>query len=261
MIKDKVFFIKRRPGSIISASLLLIILLFLGVRVGGDEGQQVLSFAVANRVIVVDAGHGGIDPGAIGKTGVEKDVTLAIAKKLAYQLSQAGALVVNLRESDHDLAGDEFIGSLRERKRQDLANRVDRAHKAQAELYISIHTNSVLDTQWSGPQTFYNSKDEAGKKAASAIQEELSRLTGNTKRKAKSASYYVLDKTKMPAVIVEVGFLSNPREGKLLNTDKYQSQVAYAIFTGIVKSQMPEASTGEKNIEANKPGKGEKPSD
>ncbi len=234
-----VLIFKRKLGSIILAIFLLPAICLWGVKISAPQEQAVLSYTVANQVIVVDAGHGGFDPGAIGPgKNQEKDITLSISRKLAHYLSQAGALVVNIREEDADLAGEGFSGSLLERKRKDLAARVAIAEKNKADIFISIHTNADISPRWSGAQTFYSGNSEEAKKIAISIQDELTRVLGNTNRKAKTGNYYVTNKTDMTSVIVEVGFLSNPKEEKLLISDEYQDKVALAIFSGIAKSQI-----------------------
>lgn len=233
----RVLIFKRKTGSIILAIILLPLLCIWGVSIQAAQEQKVLSYALINHVIVVDAGHGGFDPGAIGPAkNLEKDITLPISNKLAHFLSQSGALVINVRDKDGDLAGEDFSGSLRERKRKDLAARVAIAEENKADIFISIHTNADVSPRWAGAQTFYNGNSEQAKKMAVAIQEELTVTLGNTTRKAKPGNYYVTNKTDMVAVIVEVGFLSNPQEEQLLIADEYQDKVAYAVFSGIAKS-------------------------
>jgi len=235
----RVIFLKHKPMAIILAVVLLPVLCMWGSNLKKPQEMTVLSYALANRVIVVDAGHGGFDPGAIGPgKNVEKDITLAISGKLVRCLSQAGALVVNVRDSDKDLAGDNFSGSLRERKRKDLAARVAMAEDNNADIYISIHTNADVSPRWTGAQTFYSGNSENAKAIAESIQDELTRILGNTTRKAKTGSYFITDKTDMAAIIVEVGFLSNPQEEKLLASDEYQNKLAFAIYSGIAKSQI-----------------------
>ncbi|MDD4801658.1 MAG: N-acetylmuramoyl-L-alanine amidase CwlD [Syntrophomonas sp.] len=235
----QVIILKRKPGSMILALLLLPTLCLWGSNINYPQEQAVMSYALANRIIVVDAGHGGYDPGAIGQgKTLEKDITLAISTKLCRTLSQAGALVIALREDDNDLAGDDFSGSLSERKRKDLAVRVAMAEANKADIFISIHANADVSPRWSGAQTFYNKNSAEAEKIATAIQDELTRILRNTTRKAKTGSYYITDKTDMAAVIVEVGFLSNPNEEKLLNSEEYQDKVVFAIFSGIVNSQL-----------------------
>ncbi len=212
---------------------------------GTEEQEPVLSYGIASKLIVIDPGHGGFDPGAWRGDVLEKNVTLQISKKLQTYLGGAGAVVILLRENDEDLAPQPFKGSVRERKLADLAARVKAANKSRADFYISVHTNADVSPRWSGAQTFYNGKSEESKVLAETIQEEFTRVLGNTKRKAKTGSYYIIDKTEMPAVIAEVGFISNPDEARLLTSSAYQEKVAYAIFSGIIKSQNKE--TAEKD--------------
>lgn len=240
MLKNGVCFISRKKINICTA-LFFFFVLCAAIAIVQPEikktEETTLSYGIANKIIVIDPGHGGFDPGAWRGDVLEKDITLQISKKLAERLSQAGAMVILLRETDCALipeGDDEAVGGL---KHQDLANRVKKANEAGADLFISIHANADLSPKWSGAQTFYNSKSEQSKALAEAIQEELIRILGNTNRKVKTGNYYVLEHTEMPAVIVEVGFISNPREARLLTSSEYQSKLAYAIFSGIVKSQ------------------------
>jgi len=238
-LRNRVFIFKRKPGSIGLAIILLPLLCLWGVNVNPPIEEAIMAYSLANQVIVVDAGHGGFDPGAIGPAkNVEKDITLAISNKLAYYLSQSGALVISTRDEDEDLAGDNFSGTLLQRKRKDLAARVSLAQANKADLYVSIHTNADVSPRWYGAQTFYSARSEKAQRVAEAIQAELIAQLGNTTRKAKTGNYYITEKTDMTAVIVEVGFLSNPKEERLLSDAQYQEKVAYAIFCGIAKAYL-----------------------
>lgn len=201
-----------------------------------DKAVETWAWAVANRLIVVDPGHGGIDPGATGPNGVkEKDVTLAIATKLTRYLSGAGAVVIMTREADVDLS-DPGSGSFLEKKREDLARRVAYANERRAELYLSIHVNSFPSSRWWGAQTFYLRGSETGKALAQMIQEELVRVIGNdNRRKIKPEIYYVIQNTDMTSVIIEVGFISNPKEEALMADPVYQEKLAQAIYAGVVR--------------------------
>jgi N-acetylmuramoyl-L-alanine amidase len=239
MREKKVFILQKRPTAIILSLLGLLLVVTAALSVQAPEEQLVLSYALSNKVIVVDAGHGGVDPGAIGPQQIlEKDITLAISRKLAERLSQAGALVIPTRTYDEDLAGDEFTGSIRQRKQADMAKRVAQANVNQADFLISIHTNAETSRQWKGAQVFYDAHDPESKRIAEAIQAALKQELKNTDRTAKAASYYLMTKTDMPAILIEVGFISNPEEEKLLCTDEYQSRIAHAIFSGLVQSQI-----------------------
>ncbi len=242
----RIVIIKKKTAVITAILIIAIVLAASAIRTAERQELPAMSYVIAGQVIAVDAGHGGIDPGASRYGYEEKDITLAISKKLVRYLKQSGAIVINLRTGDADLCGDNFKGKIRERKRQDLALRVEKAKSAKADLYISIHTNADLSPRWSGAQTFYKAGQEKSKRTAIAIQDELIRVLGNNKREAKTGSYYILDKAPMPIVIVEVGFLSNPREAQLLVSNEYQEKIAYAIFSGIVKSYLPEEKSSNK---------------
>lgn len=191
------------------------------------------SWALANRVVVVDPGHGGIDPGAVGPAGTrEKDITLAISLRLKQLLDQAGAVVVMTRESDTDLGTPGK--SLGERKREDLDRRIGLCHERGGEIYLGIQANA-FGTRWTGAQTFYDPRSEESRQLAEAIQEELRRILANTNRRAKALDAYILRHLIIPAVIVEVGFLSNPAEEQLLNDPYYQQKLALAIYSGVVQ--------------------------
>mgnify|MGYP000993583397 CR=1 FL=1 len=237
MWREKKEWSVRQKTVVIGAGLLVLVIALASLRVGDQPDQTVMSYAVASQVIAVDPGHGGFDPGAFRENVVEKDITLAIGKRLARDLSQAGAAVIMLRENNSDLAGDQSAGKIRDRKRADLARRVRLANQAKADLFVSIHTNADPSPRWCGPQTFYQEKNEASKRLALFIQEELNRASGNNKRRPQVGKYFVLNNAKMTAVIVEVGFISNPGEAQRLMDSAYQSQVAYAIFQGIARSQ------------------------
>lgn len=223
--------------------LVLIILAFIIVgagivcRVSAYENTvaSALSWKMANKIIVLDPGHGGFDPGAVGTQGtLEKDVVLQIAHKLKKMLSSSGAVVVMTRESDEDLS-DNQASSIYTRKRQDLTRRVEMANKKKADIYISLHLNSYPSPRWSGAQTFYHPGQGDAKMLAESIQKEIIEMLGNTDRQALAEDFFTNRLTRMPAVTVEMGFLSNPREEKLLISDDYQDKMAKAIYSGVAK--------------------------
>lgn len=233
----RAIYIPLRKTGIIILTLALLVFSFAVIRLHDQSDPAVLAYGLGNKVIVIDAGHGGIDPGAVRGDRREKDVTLPISQRLARHLSQAGAMVIMLRDSDKDLAGADFKGTIAQRKRQDLANRVNKANQAKADLYVSIHTNADVSPRWTGAQVFYDSHSTKSKFIAETIQKELTSILGNTKREAKAGTYFILSNTKMPTVIVEVGFISNPGEARMLYDPEYQNKLAYAIYAGIARAQ------------------------
>lgn len=214
---------------------------------------SVLSWSVANKVIVIDPGHGGIDPGSKGSNGtIEKEITLEMSKKLAAVLGQAGAIVIMTRETDTDLS-DPSGGKLITRKRQDLSRRVGLANDRDADAFISIHVNSFKSgIREHGAQTFYQPNSAEGAKLAKCLQGELVRLMKNTNRKAKAVDYYATRNAEMPAAIVEIGFISNPKEEKLMCEEDYQGKLAYAIYSGIIKYFAEHTTPTDGNIDKDK---------
>lgn len=181
----------------------------------------------AKGIIVIDAGNGGNDMGASSRSGVsERDINLIIAKKLEGLLQREGFKVILTRRDEKAIAST---------KSKDMAKRVDIANSSDADIFVSIHLNKFSQSQYYGAQTFYMEGSQQGERLAKAIQsrllEELDR--GNTRQAKASNSYYVIRNVKVPAVIVECGFLSNPDEEKLLQQDEYQQDIAHAIYMGI----------------------------
>ena len=194
-----------------------------------QRSSEVISRAVAGKVIVIDAGHGGFDPGVIGYSGaIEKHINLAIAQMLEGLLLEGGATVIMTRNEDSALGND---------KQADLAGRVKLAEENAADIYISIHCNALeKGSRWRGAQSFFASDNEAGRLMAQTIQKELQYILKNTDRVAlRHDETYILKNLKMPAAIIEVGFLSNIAEEQLLLDRDYQWKVAWAIMNGIGK--------------------------
>jgi len=190
--------------------------------------------SVAGRHVAIDPGHGGVDPGAVGQGGtLEKEIVLDIALKLKPLFEQGGVSATLTREEDIDLGSG--TGTLREQKRADLAARVALANESGADVFISLHANSFPSPKWSGAQTFYYPGRSESESLAIAIQAELVKLMPGNGRKAGPGEYYVLEHANMPAAVVEVGFLSNPREEELLRDSEYRAKIAEAIFRGVLR--------------------------
>ena len=197
--------------------------------------------------IVLDAGHGGDDPGKIGINGaLEKDINLSITLKLKQLLENKGYNVVLTREDSNDLSSENASNH----KREDMSKRVEIMSNSDAAITVSIHQNSYPSSEISGAQVFYYTQSQKGKELAECIQAELIRqLAPANRRQAKANdSYYLLKKTSSPTVIVECGFLSNPTEADLLCDPDYQDLVVSAIYSGVrayLDAEYPQASTKE----------------
>ncbi len=200
---------------------------------------------VSGRTVAIDAGHGGPDSGAKGKTGIrEKHINLHIALELRALLGRAAVYTVMTREADHDLIedGEDITGS---RKRAELERRAGLVNASSPDIFVTIHSNSFPEPQWSGAQVFYNPVSDEGRALAVHIQAQLVARLGPNTRKARPADIYLLRRVKAPSALVEVGFLSNPREERLLSDPAYRVRVAEAIYHGIVDYLMDAAGRSQ----------------
>lgn len=194
--------------------------------------QAATGNVLANKIIIVDPGHGGFDPGKPGITGLdEKDLNLKISLLLRNYLENAGAIVIMTRTTDDDVDGMDGV----KHKSKDMVQRKKLSEGG--DILVSIHQNSFTQPSVHGAQTFYNGKSEEGKALAKSIQKSVKEVADlDNRREAKSnTNYYVLKATNLPAVIIECGFLTNPEEEKKLNSSSYQNQMALGIYLGILR--------------------------
>ena len=184
--------------------------------------------------VVIDAGHGGVDPGKVSTSGaLEKDINLEIAIKLKQFLEQEDVEVILTRDSDAGL----YDENASNKKVQDMKRRVELIESTRPVVTVSIHQNSYHEEYVHGAQTFYYANSEQSKELAEKIQQVLlNTIDRNNTRVAKANdSYYLLKKTSSPIVIVECGFLSNIEEAQKLESDYYQEKLAWAIHMGILQ--------------------------
>ena len=193
----------------------------------------------SNTKIIIDAGHGEPDGGAVSKDGIkESELNLQIAKKLASKLKESNFEVLMTREDENNIASESMQNKkIREIKTNDLNNRVKIANESGASILVSIHMNKFEDSKYRGWQTFYSKNSEEGKKLAENIQSSISEcIEYDNKRTAlKIEGIKIIDKSTIPAVIVECGFLSNEEECRLLQEEMYQDKLAEGIKNGIIK--------------------------
>ncbi|QXM05076.1 N-acetylmuramoyl-L-alanine amidase CwlD [Crassaminicella indica] len=201
-----------------------------------NQALEIFKTITLNKVIIIDAGHGGIDGGAVGKNGIlESHINLEIALKVRRLLEQDGAIVLLTRDKDVGLYTDD--GSIRKKKNEDLRNRKKLRDESNADIFVSIHMNSFSESKYYGAQTFYPKNSEESKRLAELIQEELIRVldNGNNRVAKQKSDVYLLKECSIPTVLVECGFLSNPIEERLFQDGKYQEQVAWSIYIGILR--------------------------
>lgn len=188
--------------------------------------------------VIVDAGHGEPDGGAVTSDGVkESTLNLQIAQKLEEILIDEGMEVIMTREDERNIADVDKQNKIREMKVSDINNRIKIANGSDADFLISIHMNKYSGPACKGWQTFYNKNSENGKKLAEAIQNGIKEVlkTDNKRTALKIENIKLIEKSKIPTVIVECGFISNPEEKVLLQSDEYQQKLAEGIVNGIKK--------------------------
>lgn len=196
-----------------------------------DAKQNNSELRLLGKVIYIDAGHGGLDPGTIYKNIYEKDINLSISKKLQEVLENEGAIVYQTRYGDYDLANINAYG----RKKSDLNNRAKIINESKADIYISIHLNSISSSTWSGAQVFYDDVNKNNYNLAVIMQKQLKKDL-KTSREIKEISTMLMNrKIKIPGILIEVGFLSNPNDRYLLRQSEYQYNVSDSIKEGIIK--------------------------
>jgi N-acetylmuramoyl-L-alanine amidase len=187
-----------------------------------------------NKTIIIDPGHGGVDPGANIVGFNEKDVNLSVALKVRDVLQRYGANVILSREQDVDLDDQCDNDRVKGRHRRDLAARLELVEETGADLYVSIHANADKKPERRGIHTFYNDKSTASKSLADNIHTELQKVVPADK-KAYPGDFWVLKANKVPAALVEVGYITNPEERFLLQATDHQQLLAEAISRGICR--------------------------
>ena len=205
------------------------LLLLLGMIIVSRKLSQLVTsenVKAQKEIVVIDAGHGGDDPGKVGiNNALEKDINLQIAEKVKTHLEKNGIEVVMTREDD----------VMEETKLEDMKKRVALINKTKPKITVSIHQNSYSDSGIKGAQVFYYTDSEISKEAAMLMQEEFRKIDSENTRQIKSnGDFYMVKKTEVPKIIVECGFLSNPGEAEKLVSDEYQEDMAEAICRGIM---------------------------
>lgn len=208
-------------------SFFCFLLLFFGIT---KINALVFSMPLSNKIIYIDAGHGGIDPGANYANVFEKDINLEIAKKLQNELMKQGAIVYMTREIDDDLADN----GVKLRKRSDLYKRVKLINSSDADLYISIHLNAYTGSTSSGAQVFYSNILKENKLLAEVIDKEFKTTLKTTRNMKEIRDLYMYKIVNKPGVLVEVGFLSNSNDRYLLKTDSHQEKIAKSLTNGVI---------------------------
>ena len=195
----------------------------------GGSGKYSTSGGLSGKTITIDPGHGGSDPGAIGPHGVqEKNITLPVSKYLKAALESRGAKVVMTRTSDVDVYGPNASGV------DELGARVNVANANNSDALVSVHINSFNNPSVGGIATYYYSKTGNDLRLAQKVQSQIANAPGfGGDRGSQEGNLYVLRHSNMPAILVELGFISNPNEEKALQSPQTQEDFAKRIANGI----------------------------
>lgn len=235
-MKFKVIHIKQVIATLVVA---VVVCAATGIRmyVKNITSQSVSASNLKGKVILIDPGHGGFDAGASANGAVEKNINLEVAKYLKGYIEAAGGSAYMTREEDKDTADPNRPKGMSQKK-SDLKMRKADAERYGADIFISIHMNKFEQSEYRGAQVFYDDDSEKNKFLAESVQQGIKDALkdGNNRvAKATGDGIFVLKDNKIPSVLVECGFLSNPDEAKLLQTPDYQKKVAEGIYGGIVK--------------------------
>jgi N-acetylmuramoyl-L-alanine amidase len=231
----KIYVVNMKQMSRLFYRIMLLFIFAATFFYASQDAIKTASLPIKNMIVIIDAGHGGRDSGAIGGSGIEEDkINLSIAIKLRRLIEQAGGVALMIREDDIGL----YDATKRTgRKLEDLKNRQKMFSESEADVSISVHLNSFPQSQYYGAQTFYKEGDNNSKKLAEYIQNELLVVMdrGNDRVIKPKSDLYIFKGNNIPGALVECGFLSNPEEEHLMTQDHYQERLAWSIFSGIVK--------------------------
>lgn len=208
----------------------ILIAFLVGVCIFSNVDAQIREVPLLGRVIFVDPGHGGRDPGTMYGKIMEKDIVLEISEELRDQLMQKGAIVYMTRESDEDLSSKWDP----KKKRGDLYRRLLLYKKYNAEMYLSIHINAGSNTGEKGAEVLYHPINKNNKVLGEILMKHFKEDL-KTKRKLLTTDLYMYKNTTVPGVLIECGFLSNKNERYLMQTKKYQKKIASSITDAIIE--------------------------
>lgn len=221
-----------QKGQIIFCAVSLFVVMLLSIVLDVNTAKEIFGSESIDYTIVVDAGHGGVDPGSLGyKTKVkESEINLSVAKLLEEQLKNIGFRVVMTRTTSAGLYGL----STTNYKKRDMQKRKEIINESRPDMVISIHMNSYTNHSLRGAQVFYDKDSLVSEQLASSIQNQfLNRLEKSNKGTA-IGDYFMLKCTDAPSVIAECGFLSNAIDETLLTSADYQKIISDCIFVGII---------------------------
>lgn len=204
----------------------LILFLFFLFSIGIVKAKD---FPLIGKVIYLDPGHGGIDPGAVYGNVYEANLNLEIALKTQKELEKQGAIVYLTRYGNYDLS----VKNAQLRKRSDLSRRANVINKSLCDMYLSIHLNADSDTTWKGAQVFFDDVNKDNEKLARIMQDAFKKNLKTNREHKQITNQYMYRRINRLGLLLEVGFISNPNERYLLQKEDYQEKIAKTICNGI----------------------------
>lgn len=231
-------FITIKKGNIILSVITLCFTVIFLLSVFLETPSPVSTFGtpVSEKVIVIDPGHGGADPGASVNGVSEKDINLKIALFLKTFIEEHGGTVVMTRTEDKTTADPDRPTNISQKK-SDLTERKNLPEKVKADAFVSIHINKFPEDKYRGAQVFCAPKSEESQKLGEIVQASLIKNAdpNNTRQLKTGNSIFILKDAVIPSILVECGFISNPDEAKLLQNESYQQKIAWSIFMGLTE--------------------------
>lgn len=210
---------------------MVLFFLLLGICTFDYSYAKERSYPLKNKIIYIDPGHGGSDPGAMYREIEEKVINLDISKQLRTKLQELGATVYLTREDDYDLSVPHTINH----KRSDLSRRGNIINKSECDLFLSIHLNADSANSMKGAQVFYHSRNKENEKIAKIFQELFHEQLYSQREYKRANDLYLLNRIERPGVLLELGFLSNSSERYLLQTKDYQHKLVNVITDGVLQ--------------------------
>ena len=212
---------------------LIITIIFIFSSIKKNSCIEVSSTPISSHTVVLDAGHGYPDGGAISNDGTEEaSINLAITLKIQKFLEASGCNVILTRSDENGI----YDLDTKNKKKSDLINRTKIGNDTDNEIFVSIHLNKINIENCSGCQTFYQINNDNSKKLANSIQENINSLIAQNKKREilPLNKKYIMDNVKIPTVTVECGFLSNLQDLNNLKSNSYQTKLAWGIYEGII---------------------------
>ncbi len=226
---------KARYIVIMVITLCILSIAIFKVTVGTEQTVAVNSTPITSHVVVIDAGHGKPDEGAVGMYGTtEEAINLKISLKLQKLIEQSGGKVYLTRSDENGIYSQDST-NIKQKKASDIKNRVSIGNQEDVDIFVSIHLNKYPESIYKGWQTFYQESNEDSKTLATFVQDGISSTIDieNSRVPLPIKNIYIMDHMTKPTITVECGFLSNEEEVKRLSEDDYQNSLAWGIYIGI----------------------------